>query len=194
MKSIEMRDGDHLHKVAVAGFVLRQQGEMIGGVALVRGPVLHLTRGHVSLASDDRFQPSFRRFLVKFDRAMEIAVVGNRDRRHPKFLRLFHQLLHPHRAIEEGVFGVEMEVNEGIGRHPHRHKHGTSDAQIYEGAEACVFRKLSSRGWRSAPRDLSSAQTLSRNIPATTSGRPPLIGWVTPLATVRSLASLRGSG
>jgi hypothetical protein len=33
------------------------------------------------------------------------------------FHRLVHQLPHPHRAIEEQVFGVEMEVNEGIARH-----------------------------------------------------------------------------
>jgi hypothetical protein len=55
---------------------------------------------------------------VKFDRAVDIPVVRDGDRRHPEFLRLFHQLLRPHQAIEEGVFRVEMEVDEGIGRHP----------------------------------------------------------------------------
>ena len=61
--------------------------------------------------------PALRRFLVKFDRAEEIPVIGHGDRRHLEFHRLFHQLLHPHRAIEERVFGMEVEVNEGIAGH-----------------------------------------------------------------------------
>ena len=96
MKTIEMRDRDHLHEVAVAGLVPRQQGEMIGGIALVRRAIFHLARGHVGLATDDRFEPGFRRFLVKLDCAVEIPVVGDRDCRHPEFLRFFHQLLRPH--------------------------------------------------------------------------------------------------
>ena len=118
MESVEMRGGDQLHQISVAGLVLRQQGEMIGGIALVRRAVLHLARRHVRLATDDRFDPGFLGFLVKVDRAVEIAVVRNRDGRHAQRLRFFHQLFHPHRPIEEGVFGVEMEVDEGIGRHP----------------------------------------------------------------------------
>ena len=118
MKSIEMRGGDHLHQVSVAGLVLRQEREMIGGVALVRGPVFDRAGRHVSLAADDRFDPGVRGRLVKLNRAVKISVVGDRDRRHLEFLRLFHQLLRPHQPIEEGIFGVEMEVNESIGRHP----------------------------------------------------------------------------
>jgi hypothetical protein len=44
-------------------------------------------------------------------------VVRHRDRRHFHFGRFLHQLLHPHRAIEERIFSVEMEMNEGISRH-----------------------------------------------------------------------------
>ena len=66
---------------------------------------------------DDRLDPGLGRRLVKFNRAMQIAVIGNRDRRHRHFGRFFHQLLHPHRAIEKRILGVEVQMNEGVGRH-----------------------------------------------------------------------------
>jgi hypothetical protein len=118
MKSIEVGCGNHLHQVAVTGLVFRQEREVVGRVALVVRPIFHRARRHVRFAADDRFEPGVGRRLVKLDCAVEIAVVGNGDGRHSKFLCLFHQLLHPHRAVEKGVFGVKMKVNEGIGRHP----------------------------------------------------------------------------
>jgi hypothetical protein len=74
-------------------------------------------RRKVGLASDNRFHPGARRFLVKFDRAEKIAVIGHGHGRHAEFDRFFHQLLHPHRAVEQGIFGVKVEVNERITRH-----------------------------------------------------------------------------
>ena len=118
MKPVEVRGGNELHQVAVSYLVLHQEREMIRRVALVRRPIFYHARRHVGFATDDRFDARLFRFLIKFDRAVEIAMIGDGDGRHPEFLRLFHQLPHPHRAIEEGVFGVKMEVDEGIGRHP----------------------------------------------------------------------------
>ena len=118
MEPVEVRRGNHLHEVAITGLIFRQEGEMIGGIALVRRAIFHRARRHVSLATDDRFEAGPGRLLVKLDRSVKIPVVGDRDRRHLEFLRLSHQLFRPHQPIEEGVFGVEMEVNEGIGRHP----------------------------------------------------------------------------
>ena len=91
---------------------------MVGRVALIIRPVLDRSRRHVGLAPDDRFDARLGRLLVKFDRPVQVSVIRDRHGRHSEFLRLFHQLLHPDCSIEEGVFRVEMEVNEGIGRHP----------------------------------------------------------------------------
>ena len=68
------------------------------------------------------FIPARCRLLVKFDRAKQITVIGHRDRRHLEFRRLFHQLLHPDRAIEQRIFGVQMEMNERIARHQFQYK------------------------------------------------------------------------
>ena len=51
------------------------------------------------------------------DCPVQVSVVGNRHRWHLEFRRFFHQLLRPHQSVEEGIFRVEVEVNEGIGRH-----------------------------------------------------------------------------
>ena len=112
-----MRGRHQPDEIAIAGLVARQQGEMIGRVALRIRPILDRTRRHVGLDTDDRLDPGLRRRLIKFNRAVQVAVIGNRDRRHPHFGRLFHQLLHPHRAVEKRILGVEMEMNEGVGGH-----------------------------------------------------------------------------
>ena len=117
MKTVEVRGRDQLDEVVVTGFVLRQEREMVSRVALIARPVLDHARRHVSLAADDGLDARVLCCLVKFDRAVEIPVIGNCHRRHLEFGRLFHQLLRPHQAIEEGIFRVKMEVNEGIGRH-----------------------------------------------------------------------------
>jgi len=90
---------------------------MIGRVAHRIGSILYRSRRHVSLHADNRLDPGGRRRLVKFDRPVQVPVVGNRDRRHFHSGRFLHQFLHPHRAIEKRIFGVQVEMYEGVGRH-----------------------------------------------------------------------------
>ena len=117
MHPLEMRRRHQPDEILVTGFVAREQREMISGIALRIRPVLDRTRRHVSLHADDRLDPGLGRRLVKFNRAMQVAVIGNRDRRHRHFGRLLHQLLHSHRPVEERILGVQVEMNEGIERH-----------------------------------------------------------------------------
>ena len=79
--------------------------------------VRHAARRHIGFHSDDRLQPRIGRRLVKFHRAVEVAVIGDRDRRHLHFGRFCHQRFHPHRPVEERIFGVKMEMNERISGH-----------------------------------------------------------------------------
>ena len=72
--------------------------------------------GDVGLATDNRLDPAPWRFLIKFDRPVKIAVVGNRHRRHLIFTP-FSSAPAPDRPVEKRIFGVEMEVNEGIAGH-----------------------------------------------------------------------------
>ena len=91
---------------------------MIGRVPRgIRLPVGMQAGRHVHLAADDRLDPGFSGLLVELDRAEDVAVVGHRHRRHPEFRRFLHEFPDAHRAIQQRVLGVEVEVNEGIGGH-----------------------------------------------------------------------------
>ena len=90
---------------------------MVRRIALRSRPIGDRARGDVGLHADDRFHAGGEAGLIKFDRAVEVAVVGDGDRGHLHFGGFLHERLHPHRAVEERVFSVEMEVNELIGRH-----------------------------------------------------------------------------
>ena len=117
MKAVEMRGGEQLHQVAIAGLILRQQSEMISGVAPRPGPIFVRSGRNICLATNDRFDSRLRRFLIKFDRAKKIPVIGDRHRRHLEFRRFLHQFLHPHRAVEQRILGVQMQMNEGVAGH-----------------------------------------------------------------------------
>src|SRR5712691_8356480 len=117
LKSIEMRGGDQFDQIAIAGVVLCEQREMIGRFPQRTGLLLMRVRRDVGLATDDRLDSGARCFLIKFDRAKKIAVIGHRHGRHAELDRFFHQLLHSHRTVEQRVFGVKVEVNERIARH-----------------------------------------------------------------------------
>ncbi len=117
MKSIQVRCRNQLYEVAIAGFVPRQKRKVVCRIAPRCRSVLMRTGGHISFATNDRFYPGALRFLVKFNRAKQIAVIRDRDGRHLVFSRLFHQLFHPDTAIQQRIFSVQMEVNERIARH-----------------------------------------------------------------------------
>jgi hypothetical protein len=49
---------------------------------------------------------------VECNRRKHVAVLGHGHRRHPELLRLIEQLLDSACAVEQGVLGVEVEVDE----------------------------------------------------------------------------------
>ena len=117
MKSVEMRGRNQFHEIAIAGFIARKQREVICRLTQRNRPVFVRARRDVCFATDDRFHPGILRFLIKFDRAEKISVIGHRHRRHLEFLGAFHQLFHPNRTIEQRIFGMEMKMNERIAGH-----------------------------------------------------------------------------
>src|SRR5207244_13301149 len=98
-------------------------------------PVLMRTGGHISFATNDRFYPGSLRFLVKFNRAKQIAVVRDRDGRHLVFSRLFHQLFHPDTAVQQRIFSVQMQMNERIARHCVQYNCAAMTSNIKSAAE-----------------------------------------------------------
>jgi hypothetical protein len=72
---------------------------------------------NVHLAPNDRLDAGVLGFLVKFNRAKQIAMIRHRNGGHLEFRRLFHQFFHPDTAVEERVFSVQMQMNERVAGH-----------------------------------------------------------------------------
>ena len=77
-------------------------------------PLMAAPGRHVELAADDRLDPGFDALLIEVDGAVHDPVVGERDRRHPQLGGLADQPVDPARAVEEGVLGVVVEVDEAV--------------------------------------------------------------------------------
>src|SRR5207248_10946819 len=104
LESFEKRDPRELDEVLEAGCVLCQQSQMRVRVPLAGGFLIEPTGGgHVRLVADDRIEPRLLALVVKLDRAIEIAVIGNGARAHPELLGLFDQLRYAVGAIEQAV-------------------------------------------------------------------------------------------
>lgn len=132
--AVEVAFGDEFAQIVEALVRGGQQGEV--GSSFAAWHLLLLVHGawrEVDLAAEDGLHDfgellrrgffalfelglRFGRRHVKVDGSKEVPVIGEAHGRHAELLRLLHQLLDPHRAVEQRVFGVQMEMNEG-GRH-----------------------------------------------------------------------------
>jgi hypothetical protein len=72
-----------------------------------------IRRGDVRLHPNDGLNPRFLRLFLEFPRSVEVAVVGDGERRLLELLRAANQIINPVRSIEERVLGVAMEMDEG---------------------------------------------------------------------------------
>ena len=91
---------------------------MVVDVASAGGGFLLETaaRGDVDLATDDGLDLVLFCGLIELDGAVHDAVIGHRDRRKLVFDGLGHELVEPAARIEQGILGVQVQVDE-IARH-----------------------------------------------------------------------------
>ena len=129
--AVQMRLGDEFAEIVEAFIRLREQREVRG--AFATGDLLLFMHGagrEVDLAAEDglhllrellgrgffalfELRLRFAGGHVEVDRAVEIPVVRDGHRRHLILLRLLNHLINPHRAVEQRVVGVQMEMDEG---------------------------------------------------------------------------------
>ena len=112
-----MRCRNQLHQVLVANLILGQKSDVIRCIASRRWTIFVRNRCDVGFAANDWFYAGATCFLVKFNRPKQIAVIGDRNGRHFEFSRLFHQFFHSNSAVQQRVFGVQMQMNERIAGH-----------------------------------------------------------------------------
>src|SRR6267142_615487 len=98
-----------LHQ-ALGHFALEATGKSDQSLGMFRQKFL----ADVQLASDNRFDAFLVRRVDEMHGAKNIAVVGHGDGWHPKLFHAMDELFDVAGAVEEGVIGMEMQVDELI--------------------------------------------------------------------------------
>ena len=112
VEAVEVRRGDKLNEIFVADFVLRQQDQMIRGVAGVRGFLFEAAaRRDIRLAPDDRLQPLLLRGLVELDGTVHVAMIGHGHRRHLACMRFVDNIGNTAGPVEQAVLGVQVKMD-----------------------------------------------------------------------------------
>jgi hypothetical protein len=108
-KALQVAQGGELDQVPEALAIAGQQGQVIALVAdlLAVVAVVH----EVRLEAQDRLHAVLATGLVELDRAVQHAVIGEPQRRHPELGGTFGQLLDLAGAVEQRVLGVDMQMD-----------------------------------------------------------------------------------
>lgn len=108
---------DQLDKILIAGEIGGQQDEMI--VVVMRQsafPALSVAGRHVGLTAYDGLDPASESLLIKLDSPEQIAMVRHGHGGHAEVFHLLDERLNLIRPIEQAVLGVEVKMNEWLGR------------------------------------------------------------------------------
>jgi len=97
-----------MHQVFVALLRFGQQNEM--EVVRLRGFFVHPVAGHIDFTADDGLNPGRAGFFVKRHRAVEIAVIRNRQIVLPQIFRRLYSLGHLAGAVQQAVLRVKMQM------------------------------------------------------------------------------------
>ena len=103
IKSLEVSVGDQFQKVLVAGEILREEAEVKHALTVLVGPAMLLEAGgldEIEFTADEGLDAFGFGLVVEFDRAVEVAMVGEGDGLHAEFGRTVHQPVDPARTVE----------------------------------------------------------------------------------------------
>ncbi len=117
VEAVDIGVGAELEEIAPALIVLGEQHQMESAVGDSRRRSIATVSGRdIRLDAEDRLDPGVLRGADKLHRAVQIAVVGDRDGGHPQLLHAGDQRLETIAAIEERVLAVKMEMHEAARR------------------------------------------------------------------------------
>ena len=71
----------------------------------------------VQLAPEDRLDPLLLGRVRKMHRAIDIAVIGHRDRRLTQLFHAGHKFLDVAGAVEHGIVGMQVQMDEFWGHY-----------------------------------------------------------------------------
>lgn len=114
VKAIEVGDGGEFEEVLVAGMVFGEKSKVVGG-AIFAGGLFFVgvrTLADVGFHADNGFDVGFLAGLVKFDGSVHNAMIGDGGRFHFEVFECGDEVVDFGKAVEEGVFSVEVEMGE----------------------------------------------------------------------------------
>ena len=115
VEPLQVRQGDQLYQVLVAGVALGQEGQVVG--ALVGwGLGVAALRRHIHLAADDGLDARGGALGVEVYGPVQVAVVGDGQSGHAQLFGSANELMDAAQAIEEAVLSVYVQVREHMGR------------------------------------------------------------------------------
>ena len=134
--AVDMGIGDDPAEVLVAGPVAGQQDQVEGLRVRLAFAVGHAAARDVRLHADDRLDAAVDARLVEGDRAVERAVIRDREAVEALRGRLADQLVDPAEAVEEAELRVDVEVCEVVRGDRHGRAHGTRQRRMAAWARA----------------------------------------------------------
>ena len=115
IETLGVGEGGEFEHVLPAGVIFHDDGKMVGGLGDAMGVFVEARGGgDVEFAADDAFEVVFFGGGVPFDGAEEVAMVGEGDGGHAEFFGTFEEVVDGGTAIEEGVVGVAVEMDERV--------------------------------------------------------------------------------
>ena len=177
-------------KISVTLAILREdyQVEVAAAVEVVAARNLRaigaLARREIHLASDDRLDADRFRLLIELDRAEHVAMVGHRDRFHPRRLGVLDQRPDFVGAVEKAVLRVDVKMDE---------THSGHSPCTGLAALRCAPFPLTSILLARVAAGEGCATRASESQKTTSSSRPPRASWPQPCRRLLCGRTLGGS-
>ena len=104
-----------LDEVSVPGRVLSEQDQVVIWFGAGRRPCANpaIAGRDVRFNPNDRLDASLLRLLLKTPGSVEVAVVGDCERRLLELERALNEAIDPVRPVQQRILGVTMQVHEG---------------------------------------------------------------------------------
>ena len=112
IEAFQLGGAGDLEQVLIADFVLSQQQQVIAVLVFLRVAVGHAAGGYIGFESQDRFDAGVFAGVIELDHTKHGAVVGDRQRVHAHFFGAVDKLLDLAKAVEQRIFGMNMQVSE----------------------------------------------------------------------------------
>lgn len=111
IEAVQLGGGGNFQEVLIAGLIFGQKEQVGRSFIQLRVFLPHGAGGHVGFDADDRLDVELLCGAEEIDNAEQCAVIGDGEGGHLQFVGALKQLGDIAKPIEQGVFGVDMQVD-----------------------------------------------------------------------------------